>query len=427
MFSYKKSVLDNGLRVITVPLPNSTSTTVGILVGAGSRYEEPRINGLSHILEHMFFKGTTKRPTAAEIARESEGMGAIHNAWTDVEAVAYWMKVPPPNFEHGLEILSDMIADPLLKAEELAKERHVVIEEFNRDEDDHPRKVAEIFQQLLWPNQALGRPIIGNKKTILSASRDDLINFRRQLYVAGNMVVAVAGPVEHDQVVEQVEKNLSGLTTSMPQLTWERAQDNQTGLKGSILEKKSEQAHLMLGLKTFSFDDHRRPVLSVLNSILGIGMSSRLFLSVREKKHLAYTISSSADYFHDTGAWGVYAGVTLDRLAEAVGAIMEEVKLISKELVGNKELAEAKEKFKGHFLFGLETTHRIMEYFGREELLEGKISLPEDRLAQIEQVTANQVRQLAKEMFVRKQLNLVVLGPYPRSMAKKLDTIIEID
>lgn len=409
-----------------MPLPNSTSTTVGILVGAGSRYEEPKINGLSHILEHMFFKGTSKRPTAAEIARESEGMGGIHNAWTDVEAVAYWMKVPPPNFEHGLEILSDMIIDPLLAAEELAKERHVVIEELNRDEDDHPRKVAELFQQLLWPNQALGRPIIGNKKTILSATRKDLVDFRRQLYVAPNMLVAVAGPVEHGHIAEQVQKNLSRLASGRPQLSWERAQDKQKGPQVSIFNKKSEQAHLILGLKTFGFDDARRPALSVLNSILGIGMSSRLFLSVREKKHLAYTISSSADYFHDTGAWGIYAGVTLDRLEEALRAIMEEIRLISRQLVSDKELTEAKEKFKGHFLFGLETTHRIMEYFAREELLEGKISLPEDRLAQIEQVTADQVRQLARELFAGNMFNLVVLGPYDGKIAKRLDIILRM-
>lgn len=408
-FPYTIKTLEDGLRIVHVHMPNAQSVAMQIYVGAGSRYEEPEISGISHFLEHMAFKGTTKRPTAKDVSLAIEGIGGILNAWTSEEATAYWCKLPATHFEAGFEVLSDMLVNSTLPEEEIKREAQVILQEMAREEDSPDQRVFEVFTDLMYPNQALGRRVIGSEKTLLKIRRENLYDYIDSLYGPQNTVVSIAGPMKTSQVVATIKQYLR-LPKRELRRGWEPYQAKIGGGRISIYPKETEQIHMILGLSTFPRDDKRTPTISVLNTILGYGMSSRLFVNVRERKGLAYSIGSGNEYFHDTGMWFCYGGIVTNKIDLAIEGVLSELKLLQDELVSDQELAEAKEKVRGRFVLGLETTNALADYYGKQILLEKEVETPLQWLEKIEDVTAGDIRTLAQTLFTTENLHLALIG-----------------
>ncbi len=410
-FQYSITHFKDGLRLVHVPMPNAASVTIQVYFAAGSRYEEPTISGISHFLEHMAFKGTKKRRTAKEVSLAIEGIGGVLNAWTSEEATAYWCQVPFTHFEQGFEVLADMLLHSTFPKTEISREAQVILEEMAREEDSPDQRVFEVFTNLLYPNQALGRRVIGSKETILAVTREKLLNYIDSLYAPTNAVVSIAGPMTQKQAEQVVVKYLK-LPKRKVSRHWEPALPQLSPSKVSLYFKETEQVHMMLGLRTFGRDDKRIPAQSVLNTVLGHGMSSRLFINVRERKGLAYSIGSGNDYFHDTGMWYCYGGIKREKIEDAIKAILLELKELKHTKVRAKELAEAKEKIHGRFVLGLETTGALASYYGKQVLLEKEMETPESWLKKVDAVTAKDIQELAQLHFTNKNLYLAMIGPY---------------
>lgn len=410
-FPFTVTTLNDGLKIVHVHMPNSASSTIQVYFGAGSRYEEPPISGISHFLEHMAFKGTKKRPTAREISLAVEGMGGILNAWTSEEATAYWCKLPATRFTEGFEVLSDMLLNSTFPQEEVSREAQVILEEMAREEDNPDQRIFEVFTALIFPDQALGRRVIGTRETVLDVTRDKLFDYINSLYAPNNAVVSIAGPMDQSEVIKTVEKHLS-LPERKISRSWEPFVPHKLEKHVALYQKETEQVHMLLGLQTFSREHKQTPILSVLNTILGYGMSSRLFVNVRERKGLAYSVGSGTEYFHDTGLWFAYGGIKREKIDQAIEAIIEELVTLTKEDVVETELNDAKEKVRGRFVMGLETTNALADYYGKQVLLEKEVETPELWLRKIDAVTVEDVRLLAKQLFKVENLNLGMIGPY---------------
>lgn len=411
-FPYTITTFEDGLRVIHTHMPQAASVTMQVYFGAGSRYEEDRIAGISHFLEHMAFKGTKNRPTAKEISLAIEGMGGILNAWTSEETTAYWCKLPAVHFVQGFEVLSDMLLNSTFPEAEVKREAQVILEEMAREEDSPDQRVFEVFTGLMYPHQALGRRVIGSKETVLGITRDDLFEYIESLYGPQNAVVSIAGPMSEKEVIETVKRYLKLPKRELKRQWQPRIEDTPKTAKVALYEKDTEQVHMLLGINTFSRDDERAPIMSVLNTILGYGMSSRLFVNVRERKGLAYSVGSGNEYFHDAGLWFCYGGIKREKIDLAIEAILEELAHIRDKKVDDKELFDAKEKVRGRFVVGLETTNALADYYGKQVLLEKEIDTPEKWLKKIDAVTPEDVQKIAKLLFMTENLNLAMIGSY---------------
>ncbi len=408
---YHRQVLDNGLRLICVPMTSVKSVTAMILVGAGSRYETKQINGISHFLEHMFFKGTYKRPTAAEISSLIDGIGGEFNAFTGEEIVGYYIKAPANHLELLLDVLSDMLCNSKFDPEEVEREKGVIIEELNLYEDTPSRRIYDVYKQLLYGDQPLGWDIGGRKEIIAKLTRSEFIDFMAKRYKPNNMVVVLAGDVDLSKAQGLVIKYFGHLQRGEV-AAFVPVSENQVQPNVKVHYKETDQAHLILGVRTFPLTHPDRFKLAVLNVILGGGMSSRLFINVRERRGLAYYIRSIDEYYLDCGTLLAAAGVDLKRIDDAVKVILEEFLKMADRPVSDNELAKAKEYIRGRLILEFEDTKSVASRYGADELLEGKIYTDEQIIEETAKVTVDDVLAVAKAIFQPSRLNLAVIGPF---------------
>ncbi len=409
---YNRTVLSNGLRILTIPMPSFESATVLVMVGAGSRYETKLNNGISHFLEHMAFKGTQKRPSAMDIASIIDGMGGEFNAFTGKETTGYYIKSAANNIELSLDILSDMLMHSKLDSAEIAKERGVILEELNLYEDTPARKIGDIYENLLYGDTPLGWDIGGEKEVIKKIEREDFVNYMKSLYSAGNMTAVVAGGIDTKQVEELVEKYFAKMESfSTP--AFSAAVENQQEPAVFIKQKATEQVHIALGVRTVHQNHPHRYPLAILSAILGGGMSSRLFHEVREKRGLAYYVRTASDHYQDCGSLVSTAGVDAKRVEEAIKVIVDEYRQIagSAEKISPEELKKAKEFTKGHFVLELEDSRSVAGYYAAQELLEKQIDNPEENLAKIDAITKKDVDEVAG-IYLKQPINLAVIGKF---------------
>ena len=407
---YERTILGNKLPVLTGKMPDSRSVTVCIFVGAGSRYETDDIAGASHFLEHMLFKGTKRWKTARAISEAIEGVGGMFNAATDRELTVYWVKIARPFFSRALEVLADMILHPVMDATELEKERRVITEELNMSKD-HPAEWASLnLETLLWPNQPMGRDVGGSKETVAALPRDTVIEYMRNQYKPNNSAVVVTGDIEHAEVVSAVEGHLHGWKKGGT-LDWFRAVKSKKTPRVRVEYRKTDQAHLFLGLNAYHTEHPDRYALDMLSTVLGEGMSSRMFYELREKRGLVYDVHSSVSHFRDTGAYVVSSGVDPKRASQALAVIAEELEKV-KDGVTKKELTKAKEFTKGRLLLRTEDTRAIAMWLGGQQLLRSKVMTLDDVLAKVDAVTVDDVVRVAKDLFDRNRYCLSIIGPF---------------
>jgi predicted Zn-dependent peptidase len=418
---YEKIVLSNGLRVILAPMKEVQTVTVLITTATGSRYETKKENGLSHFLEHMFFKGTKRRPTALSISEELDGVGGEYNAFTSKDRTAYYSKVDAKHAEMALDIVSDIFLNSTLPVEEIDRERGPILQELNMYEDTPVRHIGDVFEMLLYGEHPLGRDIIGTRENIKRFKRADFLRYLNRAYVASNVVVGIAGNFDIAWAKTMIERDFAGMRIGKNP---ERKNiiEKQKAPGVLLQNKKTDQTHFILGVRTFDFYHEDRYVLAVLSTLLGGGMSSRLFMAVRERRGLAYSVHTGTDAYHDAGYLATQCGVEHGNLEKTIAVILEEYKRIVMEAVPEKELVKAKEHIKGSMAMHLESSDDIVGYLVDQEALKNEIVLPEERFAKIDAVTSEDVRRIAGMIFQPERLNLAVIGPQ-KSM-KKLEKML---
>lgn len=383
------------------------------MVKAGSRYETKKNSGISHFLEHMAFKGTKKRPNALAISSLIDGIGGEFNAFTGKESTGYYIKSAAANLTLSMDVLSDMLQNSLLDSKEIEKEKGVVSEELNLYEDTPTRKIGDIYERLLYGDTPMGWDIGGEKKIIQSIKRADFVSYMKSLYSADNMTVVVAGGVTKSQVDDLAQKYFGSLD-QFPIISYEKVIENQKKPEVFVKKKKTEQAHIALGFRTVPVDHEDHYPLSLLSSILGGGMSSRLFVEVREKRGLAYYIRSTSDHYQDVGSLVSFAGVDPKRIDDAIQVIREEfVKVLSAKFkVQSSELTKAKEYTKGHFVLDLEDSRSVAGFYASQELLEKTVDNPDEVLVKIEKVSLADIERVAKKYLDLSKINVAVIGNF---------------
>jgi len=406
---YEKITLDNGLRLITSEMPHTRSVSVVFFLGVGSRYEIDSESGISHFIEHLCFKGTEKRRTGKEISEAVESVGGILNGGTDKELTTYWCRVTSEHFLLALDVLIDLLRGSRFAAEDIDRERQVIIEEINMSLDSPRQRVAMLIDEILWPGQPLGRDIAGNRETITALTRQQILDFFSNAYLPNNTVISIAGDIEQKKVQETVNKALGGwkpnkITSGFPNA------GNQDAARLKIEFRETEQVQLCLAVPGFSFFDPDRFAVDLLSTILGEGMSSRLFTEIREQQGLAYDIHSYADHFADAGAVIIHAGIDSSRVDKALGAIIDQLSKL-KEQISEAELRKAKEIAKGRLLLGLESSRNVAGWLGGQELLTKRILTPDEVIALVEAVTVEDLKRVAKQLFTGEKLNLAIVGP----------------
>lgn len=407
---YSLDKLKNGLTLITVDLPYLDSVTSLIAVPAGSRYETRPINGLSHFLEHMFFKGSQKYPSAEEIATLIDGIGAVNNAATSKEYTFYWIKSAAKHLELSSDILSSMLKESLLKEEEIEREKGVIIEELRMYRDNPARFIWDLYENLQFGDQPLGWDIGGDEPTISSLQRADFIKYVNSLYAPENMAIVYAGklPININQTAIKYFEDLPKSSHhKFP--AYKPAQ--QTKPRVNIFHKQTDQANLVLGVEAYDRYDPKKYAARVMGLILGEGMSSRLFIQVRERRGLAYHVSAGHDPYIDTGAFAVYAGLKLEKVEEGLTVINDELTKLVNAKVTDDELKKAKEMERGRLALRSESTNFLAEHFGVKFILDQELETFEDYLKKIDAVTAEDVQEVAKELFVKNHYNLQIIAP----------------
>lgn len=410
MLDYKLEKLANGLKIITAPLKNTKAVSVLIMVQTGSRYENAQNNGIAHFLEHMFFKGTQKRPKTVDIAKELDGVGAGYNAFTGEEYTGFFVRAESSHFDLALDILTDMLFNSKFAEYEIEKEKGVIVEEINMYRDLPQAYVEEVMKELLWGAQPLGKMISGTAETVTKFKRENFIQFWQKFYQPEKMIVTVAG-ANNQSWLKKIKKIFAKLPAKKtPAYTKIIEKQNKAQIK--IFNKKTDQAHFILGFRSLKRTDTRRPVLKVLNNIMGATMSSRLFIEVREKRGLCYYVNSNIADYIDTGFWGAAAGVDIKRVEEAIEVVLSEFSKIKNKLITDEELKRAKENLKGRLYLGLEESMSVAEFLAEQEMFWGKIDDPDQVNAEVQRVSKEEVQKLAKEIFQSKNLNLAIIGPF---------------
>jgi len=406
---YNKSVLDNGLRVITSTMPNSRSVCLAILVGAGSCYELKEEAGISHFVEHLLFKGTQRRPTSKEITQDIESVGGIINAGTDKEVTIFWCKVAESHFPIALDVLSDLLLNSRFANKEIEQERRIISEEINMNLDLPQQRVNMLIDELLWPEQPLGRDVIGYKETVSSITRRQLLNYVARRYMPNNTVLSVAGNIQHEEAMKQIEP-LFNKWAAGKLSTGYITDDNQTEARLRMEPRDIEQAHLCLAVHGFSYSHPRRFTLDLLNTVLGGGMSSRLFTEIREHRGLAYDIYSSTDHSLNSGSFIIYAGVDPKKVEVAVAAILKELSKIKQEITAI-ELTRAKELSKGRLHLRFEDSRNVALWYGSQEMLMRQILDIDDVISIVDAITIDELKEVAEDILTDSGLNLAVTGP----------------
>jgi predicted Zn-dependent peptidase len=409
---YEKTVLDNGLRVITSHMPYANSVSAAFFVNAGSRHETREIGGISHFVEHMLFKGTKKRPSPKDISEAIEGVGGVINAETGKELTIYWTKVARQHWAIANDVLADFLLNSLFEQAEIEKERTVIIEELNMLADTPQDWVHVLFDETLWGDQPLGRDIAGTKDSVTNISRVQMQDYMAIRYVPSATVLTVAGPLSHQEVLDAL-KPLVAEWRPGPVPFATPASPTVPQVRVCLQQRKTEQGHVCIGYPGLSYEHPDRYALDLLNVILGEGMSSRLFLEIREKHGLAYDVHSYINHYRDTGAAVIYAGVDPKRMDSAIDAVLAELEKV-KGGVPEQEITKAKEFWKGRLLLRLEDTRAVGSWFGGQELLLDRILTLDDVVNIIDSISAEDIRRVAAEVFVREHINLAIVGPFAK-------------
>ena len=408
---FNKTVLDNGFRIITIPQPAAVAMTALVLVETGSKYETREESGIAHFLEHMCFKGTTKRPVPNQVAQELEGLGAETNAFTSHEYTGYYAKVAANKGEMALEIVADIYLNPTFPKEEIEKEKGVIIQEGKMYEDLPMRKAGEYFMQLLYGDCPAGRDIIGNEKVIMGATRDVFKSFHERFYLGAQTTLVLAGNINEEKLIAQAKELFEHIPAG-EKVAKEAVKESQSEMAIMLKHKESDQAHLVMGYRAFDMFDERRIALTVLAHVLGGGMSSRLFNLLREKMGAAYYVRAEADLYTDHGYVAASAGIQLAKIEEAIPAIKKEFLKLKEDLVPDKELEKVKNHLEGTTLLGLEGSDDIAGFYGLSELLRGEVTTTEELIKKIRAVTSEEIKELANELFVDEKLNMAIIGPF---------------
>jgi predicted Zn-dependent peptidase len=417
MVTAKDSRLENGMRVVTATMPQVESVSMGVWVGAGGRCEPEVWSGASHFIEHMLFKGT-KRRSARDISQAIEGRGGDINAFTQEENTCYYARVAAEHTWEAMDVLTDMYLNASFAAADVAKEKGVVIEEILMYRDQPQHQVEEILAQLLWSEHALGRPLTGSPETVKGLGRRELMAYKAKHYTPRNTVIAVAGKVDHDSCVECI-KALMGKEKTAPKRTFVPVTASVAQVLMQLESKDVEQAHLAIGFRGFGRHDRRRYALKLLSVILGENMSSRLFQVVREQHGLAYAINSTAHLFHDTGAFVISAGLDRDRLEAAVKLVVRELNRVKDTLVGKAELGRARDYAVGQIRMGLESTSSQMMWIGEHFMSYGYLIQPEEIIAALRAVTAEEIRRLAEDLLRPGRSSVAMVSPEVTKVLEK--------
>ena len=413
-FNHKLYNFDSGLRLVVVPMESTRTATVLVMVGTGSKYETKEINGISHFLEHMMFKGTEKRPDKLDIAKELDGIGAEYNAFTGKEYTGYYAKASVKKIDTVMDVVFDIFLNSKLDEKELDMERGVIIEELNMYRDMPQRYVGNLFERLLYGDQPAGWDIGGEKETILKLKREEFVNYFNTHYTSSKTTVAVAGNVDPEVIKSKVEgyfKNIrQGKEFGKPAVV-----EKQEKPEILLHHKKTDQTHFILGVRAYDkFNDRKYP-LGILSIVLGGGMSSRLFSEVRDKRGLAYYIGAGGESYTDSGFFMVKAGVNNQKTKEALEVVMAELRKVKKEGIAPDELQRAKDQIEGSMALGLEHSDAVAEIYAESLIFHNKVLTPEEELAKMKEVTLDQVLEVAAEIFDDKKLNLSLIGPFEES------------
>jgi predicted Zn-dependent peptidase len=399
------------MKIITQNIPGTEAITCLVLAGAGSRYETLERNGLSHFLEHMFFKGGKKYQNTREVSEAIDSIGGEFNAFTGKEYAGYFVKVAAKHAEVAYDVLSDMLIDASFPAEEIEKERGVILEEYNMYQDTPMYQVGWDFERLLFGNQPMGWDQIGSKENIKKFQREDFVNYKNELYQPNNIVISVAGKCEHDQVVNTVQ-SFFNFENGTRAYEWKDLKKYQPDSPIKIQNKKTEQGHLVLGVRGVEAEHEKHWAQRLLAIVLGGNMSSRMFLNVREAKGLCYYIRTNTDDYRDAGVISTSAGVDLQRLPLAILAIREEYEKLAQDGISESELSRAKEFFKGKLTLSLEDSEEYAHFLGKQHLLYSRQHSLAEIFEKIDAVKSDEIQNLAKEIFVPQNLRLAAIGPF---------------
>lgn len=389
-------------------MPSVKTATALVMVEAGSRYEKAKINGVSHFLEHMIFKGTKIRPSSLAISSLIDGIGGAFNAFTGKEYTGFYVKAESGHLELILDVISDMLQNSLFDQKELDKERGVIIEEINMYEDQPQARVGELFEEVMYGTQPLAKRISGTKEVIQKITREEMLDYVGKMYHSKAIVVGLAGDLKTDSLVQKY----FGQVAKGGENSFEPVKDGQEKPQSLVQYKKTDQAHLCIGVRAYDMNHPDRYVLSVLGTILGGNMSSRLFIEVREKRGLAYSIHSDNEEFRDCGYFVTQAGVGLDKAEDTIKVILEEYNKMKAKPPTLEELRRAKDYSKGKMVLALEDSFKVASFYTSQELLRQEIETPEEIMAKIEAVTAEDIQMVAKDIFVNQKLNLALIGPF---------------
>jgi predicted Zn-dependent peptidase len=411
MTVFERETLSNGVRLLAAPMPQVQSVACFIMLAAGSRYETADTNGIAHFAEHMFFKGTERRPTAQQIGLELDGIGAEFNAFTGKEYTGYYVKCAAEHREHSFDVLVDMLRHSRFEPEEIEREKGVIVEEMNMYFDTPRDYISGVYHQLLYDDTPLGWDIIGRKETVRAAKRETFLDYVQKWYRAPRMVVGVAGNYP-DSVTSELEALLGEVEGGDPGGPPPVEPPNGSGPRVKVHSKESDQAHICIGVPSYPLVHPDRYALQLVGTVLGTGMSSRLFTEVRERRGLAYYVFATNHSYTDTGTLYSQAGVDINRIDEAIETIARELQKIADEPVPEAELEKAKNVAKGRFVLQTESPHGMIMFGLRREVLEGKAAEPEEILEELDKVTSEDVQRVAQDVIGRNGLNLALIGPF---------------
>jgi len=403
----ERAVLPNGIRIVTEAMPYVRSVSLGVWIGSGSRIERGPENGISHFIEHMVFKGTKNR-SAEDIARSVDSVGGGLDAFTSKELVSFNTKVLDEHLPFALDVLADLVLNPLFRPDDIEKEKGVILEEIKMEADQPEFVLHETFIGNFWKGHGLGKPILGTKETVKKFGQEMLFDYYNRIYSPKNILITAAGSLEHDNIVQLIRERFAGLTQREP-LPLDSVPKTHAPI---VLKKKEslEQVHVAMGVPSYPLAHELRFPLYVLNTVLGGGMSSRLFQNIREKQGLAYAVYSELNLFSDTGCFTVYAGTAVETAKQVISSVVQEFRALKEELIGEDELRRAKDHLKGSLMLSLESTSSRMSNLARQELYFDRFMTLDEMLESIELVDREQVQSIAREFFRTENIAVAVLG-----------------
>jgi len=408
---YKTKKFKNGLTALVVPMQNTEAVTTLVLVSTGSVYEDKKTSGVSHFLEHLFFKGSKKRPSPGEVNRALDGMGAEHNAFTSKEVTGFWVKSATKHFDRSLDIVSDILINPLFRPDEVERERGVILQELSMYEDMPQRDVMSVLDNTIYGDQPAGWDVGGTKNTILGITHEDITKYKERQYVASNTIVIVAGNISEKSAFSKIEKAFSTMSRGKSK-NKKPVQYRQSSPRVKIKYKKSDQTHLVLGAYAFSMRDKRKYALGLLGGILGGNMSSRLFMEIREKLGLAYYVGARPNLNTYGGALVINAGIPHVALKKVIQKIDDILDSVRKNGVSESEIKFAKDHIRGTMALSFESSDEVAMFFGEQALFNRKILTPSEIYGKIEQVSKDDILKVGKEILTPKHINLAIIGPH---------------